>query len=153
MAAPAGAATRRPDMTLMTEITSFGRKALATCDRRCEKAWGINGRSAPDTLIALDPEDDDDIVYLADGETGEAPRNPGTYEGGCAKPFHPDSHNRWCVRECERCELVEAGERIVVRDFSRRLYNQPSKHPDADHDTLTPVHCALGNVFRPGVPT
>ncbi len=133
-------------MTLTTETRWFGRTVLATCDLRCEKAWGVNGRNAPDTTVELDlGGDEDDIVYLADHETGEAPRDPGTYEGGCAKPFHPDRHNRWCLRECERCEIVEAGEPIVVRDYSKRHYNQPSKHPEADHDVLKP----LGGTFRP----
>lgn len=134
-------------MTLTTEISWFGRRVLATCDGRCEKAWGINGRSAPDTMIEFDPDgDEDDIAYLADHETGEAPRDPGTYEGGCAKPFHPEAHNKWCVRECERCEIVEAGEPVAVRDYSKRHYNQPSRHPDADHDVMR----TIGSVFIPG---
>jgi hypothetical protein len=136
-------------MTLFTQISWSGRQVLATCDRRCEKAWGVNGRRSPETCIEFDPDGDvDDIAYLADQETGEAPRDPGTYEGGQGKPMHPDRHNKWCLRECERCDLVEAGQPVVVKDFSRRLYNQPSKHPGLDHRR----QIETGDVFHPGSP-
>lgn len=114
---------------LITKIIWFGKTCLAVCDRKCEKAWGINGRAHdPSTLVVLDDNDVDDIAYLADHEVGEAPRDPGTYEGGHGKPLHPAEHNKWCVRECERCDILEKGEEIAVRDFSQWFYNMPSKH-------------------------
>lgn len=115
---------------LTTQVHSMGRDRLYVCDRNCAKAWGVNGRRH-DTASAIDFDGEDDIVYLSDDETGEAPANPGTYEGGHAKPMHPDSHNKWCVRECERCDRIEAGEPILVPDFSVRHYNQPWRHADA----------------------
>lgn len=70
---------------------------------------------------------------------GEAPADPGTYEGGDAKPTYLGERlNKWCVRECERSQIVKAGEpRAVVEapDLSRRLFNMPWLHPE---DT-TPV--------------
>ena len=82
-------------------ITWYGEPAAVACDGKCNKAWGINSR--PRRQLS---DDEDDYVYLSDAETGEAPLNPGTYEGDCSKP-HPDSAklNKWCVRECERSEL------------------------------------------------
>lgn len=109
---------------------------LAVCDHRCEKAWGVNGRR-PSQNNAIRYDDDDDVVYLADQEVGEAPNDPGTYEGGQAKPHKPLSHNKWCIRECERCSIIEPGEIIRVWDMSHRLYNQPSKHAGAKTVWLT----------------
>lgn len=98
------------------------------CDRRCDKAWGLNGRRhAPDGVVQLS-DDDDDIAYGADHETGVAPRDTGTWEGGHAKPDVPDHHNKWCVRECERSRVVDVGEPLACPDFSARLYNIPSLH-------------------------
>jgi len=116
---------------------------LAVCDRRCDKAWGVNGRRA-DNASSIEFDQDDDIVYLADGETGTAPRDPGTYEGGQAKPFHPDRHNKWCLRECERCSVVEAGEAIRIHDFAHRQYNQPWKH-----DGAVEAWIETGETYRP----
>ena len=79
------------------EIIFFGKKVKASCDENCNKAWGINSR----------PQDDygDDTP---DGFLGNAPIDPGTYEGGCAKPINKiDIPNKWCVRECERCNLQD----------------------------------------------
>jgi len=56
------------------EITWFGRKVILACDEKCNKAWGINCR----------PENP--ANYLSDDELEEAPIDPGTYEGGHAKP-------------------------------------------------------------------
>lgn len=83
-------------------------------------------------------DDPDDYAYLADDEVGTAPIDPGTYEGGHAKPL-PDSEkmNKWCVRECERSTLYGRIERAkkqqpkILPDFSKRLFNQPWKHPGA----------------------
>jgi len=116
---------------LKTEIVFFGKTCLAVCDHRCEKAWGINGRHHFEAQVAFD--DEDDYANLADHELGDAPLDPGTYEGTDAKPFHPIRHNKWCVRECERSSLIEPGCEIVLNDYSKRVYNIPNLHPDEDH--------------------
>lgn len=111
-------------MSAKRMITFFGKPAFVDCDRRCDKAWGINQR--PEVRF----DDEDDTAYLADGELGVAPVDPGTYEGADSKPLSPDHFpNKWCVRECERCTLVRPGEPLVIKDFSQRRYNQPWKHP------------------------
>ena len=133
---------------LTTQVTTMGRERLYVCDRRCEKAWGVNGRRH-DPASSIDFDGEDDIVYLSDGETGTAPRDPGTYEGGHGKPMHPERHNKWCMRECERCDRIEEGEAILVPDYSVRHYNQPWKHGDAPQRTSIDT----GEVFRPAGPT
>lgn len=101
----------------------FGKRRIVACDGRCEKAWGINSRPR----VRFD--DADDYAFLSDGELGEAPCDPLTYEGGHAKPqITHDQLNKWCVRECERSRLFEIGETVYAEDFSRRVYNQPSNH-------------------------
>lgn len=108
-------------------ITYFGQPAKVTCDRKCKKAWGISRR--PKRQLS---EDEDDVVFLSDSELGEAPANPGTYEGGYGKPESPDMFpNKWCTRECERCEMSETGkasEPLELTDWSKPVYNQPWKH-------------------------
>ena len=108
---------------LKTEISFFGQQVTVVCDLKCEKAWGSNSR--PKLQLS---DNIDDYVWLTDGELGEAPENPGTYEGGQGKPFHPDKHNKWCVRECERSETFERGQKIMLKDFTVRIYNIPSRH-------------------------
>lgn len=109
------------------QIVYFSQPAVVICDAKCGKAWGIHGR--PRVSLSDDP---DDFAYLADNEVGEAPADPGTYEGGHAKPACPDERlNKWCVRACERCTMSSsggAGQVIEATDFSRRLFNQPWKH-------------------------
>ena len=102
------------------EIKWFGFAAVLACDGLCAKAWGISNR--PKVSLS---EDEDDIVWLSDGELGEAPVDPGTYEGGCAKPTDLSGKNRWCARECERGIVAHPGHPITPRDFSRRRFNQP----------------------------
>jgi len=114
---------------LTKRITAFGLPVEIRCDGRCSKAWGINNRPR-EQFSAADP---DDFALLADQEIPEdAPANPGTYEGGHAKPqgidcTDPARMNKWCFRECERC--VEAPK--MPHDFSTRLFNIPSLHPQA----------------------
>lgn len=97
------------------------------CDGRCDKAWGINGRPR----VQLSPTDEDDYAWLADSELGAALADPGTYEGGHAKPsgvVGSEGMNKWCVRECERCVTSAPGESdrpLALRDFTRRVYNIP----------------------------
>lgn len=101
------------------QITYFGQSAVIACDALCSKAWGINNR--PQAQLS---DNEDDYEYLADGELGVAPIDPGTYEGGHAKPAGGDGPlNKWCCRECERCVMVKPNEVIVLPDFSRRRKN------------------------------
>jgi hypothetical protein len=107
-------------------ITFCGQKAKVACDGRCDKAWGIDKR--PRVQLG-DGSNPDDYVWLSDDEVGEAPTDPGTYAGDHAKPIGAtgaEHMNKWCVRECERCEMSEPGmyhEVLELRDFSRRHYN------------------------------
>lgn len=115
------------DNTIVASIWFAG---ILLCDGKCCKAWGINNRPRVD----FDPENPDDYAFLADGEIGEAPKDPGTYEGAHGKPEDyndPERHNKWCARECERANFV-LGERGATRlpDFSARLYNMPWLHEE-----------------------
>lgn len=85
-------------------IIFFGQQAKVNCDENCNKAWGINLRpriyaELPDEIYPLPGGsifpagkeiDFDDYAYLSDNELGDAPIDPGTYEGGCAKPTSKD---------------------------------------------------------------
>lgn len=108
-------------------VTYFGQRMRVGCDRNCAKAWGINNR--PKIEFS---EDLDDYVFLADDELGDAPKDPGTYEGGQGKPSSPDDFpNKWCVRECERCAHSKVGEYeddLLPIDLSKRHYNMPWLH-------------------------
>jgi hypothetical protein len=106
------------------QIRWFGSEVTLACDGKCTKAWGLNCRPK----VELDPSDPDDVAWLADDELGDAPQDPGTYEGGHAKPEGPHEMNKWCARECERSEIFDEGKEVTARDFSQRMYNQPWKH-------------------------
>ncbi|SFF17177.1 hypothetical protein [Methylobacterium sp. yr596] len=114
-------------MSIARQITYFGQTAVVVCDAKCNKAWGRNRR--PKVQFGDDP---DDYAFLADDELGEAPTDPGTYEGSHGKPTTPAERlNKWCVRECERLgmsEPAEFNEVTTARDFSRRSYNMPWLH-------------------------
>lgn len=105
------------------DIIFFGQKALIACDEKCEKAWGNNERPR----VQLDENDEDDYAFLSDDELGIAPVDPGTYEGGHAKPIdEEDKLNKWCCRKCERCYLSGPNEydKIpILKDFSKRIPN------------------------------
>lgn len=110
-------------------IRYFGQPVLAACDANCRKAWGINSR--PTVHLS---GNEDNFEWLADGELGDAPADPGTYEGDAAKPIRLDDRlNRWCVRECERCQKVDAGlyelGEIKPKDFAERARNIPAGTP------------------------
>lgn len=122
------AGKEEPPHMIIKAVLYFGQPCALVCDARCEKAWGINSR--PQVRF----DDEDDTAYLADDELGIAPEDPGTYEGGRAKPVRPEERlNKWCARECERSVKFsgETPEDIVLPDFSRRRYNQPWRHPEA----------------------
>ncbi len=89
-------------------ILYCGQTCLIVCDGRCDKAWGINNRPRKRRS-----DDLDDYVFSGDDEIGQAPADPGTYEGDHAKPAGPGDFNKWCVRECERTSTGDPGE--VVR--------------------------------------
>jgi hypothetical protein len=115
-------------MALCTKtIQFFGQPRVLACDGCCKKAWGINNRPK----IDLDPNDEDDYAWLADSELGRAPADPGTYEGGDAKPASAKDMNKWCARECERSKMFKPGETVVVRDFSQRIFNMYGRHGTA----------------------
>jgi len=103
-------------------IQYFEQPCKVVCDEKCNKAWGISNR--PKEQLSEDP---DDILWLSDGELGDAPTDPGTYEGGHAKPTSPAQiPNKWCVRECERCAMSrpgESGKPLAPKDWSNRVYN------------------------------
>lgn len=112
-------------MRLEKLIMFCGQRARVACDGLCSKAWGISTR--PRVALSDDP---DDFAWLADGELGEAPADPGTSEGCDSKPVSvsgPDDINRWCVRECERMVMSAFGESdrpLPLRDFSQRISNK-----------------------------
>lgn len=109
---------------IVKRIIFFGQSATHACDGKCNKAWGRNGR--PRVQIS---DHVDDYAHLADDELGEAPVDPGTYEGDHAKPADargPDDINKWCVRECERAWMSPPGRPDAtpeLPDYSVRLYN------------------------------
>lgn len=103
-------------------IQYFGKPMKVNCDGKCHKAWGINSR--PKEQLS---DDEDDYVFLADGELGEAPNDPRIYEGRDGKPESVDEFpNKWCVRECERCAKSQHGEwmnELKIKQFDSRVYN------------------------------
>ena len=110
-------------------IQYFGKPCKVACDENCKKAWGLNSR--PKEIVS---DVEDDVVWLADSELGEAPDDPGTYEGGHAKPTcRAEMLNKWCVRECERSERTLTSQtvdhEIKLPDWSKRLYNIPTSNP------------------------
>lgn len=104
-------------------IQYFGQPCKVNCDGNCKKAWGINSR--PQVQLS---DDVDDYEYLADCELAIAPDDPGTYEGGDAKPqSNSEFPNKWCVRECERCNQSRSGEHelpLPVKTFDKRVRNK-----------------------------
>jgi hypothetical protein len=102
-------------------IRFFGASCVLICDGKCKKAWGINHR--PRTMLS---DDVDDHVYIADSQLGDAPDDPGTYEGGDAKPlFKAARLNKWCARECERGQVVDDMEEFTPRDLEHPEPNIP----------------------------
>lgn len=107
------------------QVRPFGNPIVIGCDAQCGKAWGIQNR--PREQLSDDP---DDYYFLADDEVGEAPADPGTYEGGHAKPTQPSERlNKWCYRECERCASASVGQPLAFPNFLARLYNIPAHDP------------------------
>lgn len=106
---------------MKSEILYFGNTVTVQCDGNCEKAWGWASR--PQKRI-----DENWIIYLSDRETGEAPADPGTYEGGYGKPrSNQEFPNKWCVRQCERCFMSDPGGKIETIDWN---VSQPSREDE-----------------------
>jgi hypothetical protein len=122
-------------------ITYVGIPLILMCDGNCKKAWGngrphiylddvaskVYGIGFPD-LYHPDPDrngiDEDDWVWLADHELGDAPDDNGMVEGGHSKPIvNADRLNKWCVRQCERSVMVEEDQDFELPNLDRRLYN------------------------------
>jgi hypothetical protein len=110
---------------LSKDIIYFGIPNVLICDGKCNKAWGINNRETNQLS-----DDEDDYETLADDDLGEAPEDPGTYEGDHAKPIYDDEKlNKWCCRECERSVMIEKTTdkndyASLLRDFSVRRKNK-----------------------------
>lgn len=106
-------------------VTAYGRPVIIVCDGECDKAWGMTTR--PKIELSDDP---DDVEWLSDSELETAPDDPGTYEGGHAKPTASSYGylNKWCFRACERSTFFEVEhEKLVefeMRDWSKRLRNK-----------------------------
>jgi len=107
-----------------TVVLYFGQHMKVNCDRRCDKAWGMDSR--PKIQLS---DDEDDVVYLADHELTIAPKMSGTWEGRDTKPLSPDEFpNKWCVRQCERCNHSNPGEftePLELTKWDERVYNIP----------------------------
>lgn len=110
------------------EIIYCGQKTKVGCDEKCNKAWGLNTR--PKEQLS---DDWDDYAFLSDGELGDAPIDPQTYEGGHGKPEADEPKlNKWCVRECERCTMSNPNDfdkPLKIKDFSKRRYNIHAHDP------------------------
>ncbi len=106
-------------------IRAYGMPMVVACDAQCDKAWGITER--PKERLS---DDEDDVVFLADGELGTAPAESSTTEGGIGKPQTPEDRlNRWCFRACERSQSsAEMQALVTLPDWSKRRHNQPWKH-------------------------
>lgn len=103
-------------MILSWDKIYCGEEVTVGCDGECDKAFGRCSR--PTASCGLR---EDDLEYLSDGELGVAARCPGTWEGADGKPRTPsECGNRWCVRQCERAEMVDRGQELVLPDFSKR---------------------------------
>lgn len=106
------------------QVQAYGEQRIIGCDGKCNKAWGVICRP----IVDLDGKGEDNHYLLGDDDLGEAPEDPGTYEGGDGKPFDAQSGedmNRWCFRQCERCEDCKVGEELQLKDWSKKRYNKP----------------------------
>ena len=96
---------------IVSAVMFAGKPTAIVCDGKCEKAWGRTSRpirAATGFCVTTG--------YCTDAELGDAPKDPGTYEGGFGKPTDR-IHNKWCARECERAELVRECEVLSLPTF------------------------------------
>lgn len=154
------------------KIVYFGRQTHTGCDAKCHKAWGtqqrpcvyldaegkvirvwLGGRGKYDLPEGADP---DNHAYVPDDLLGNAPEEPGTWEGSDGK--EPESLNKWCVRQCERNEIGDYDDPmgpLKLRDFSDWRFNMPSirdkvqSNPNWRSEFETSVRTAQAN--RPSV--
>lgn len=104
---------------LTKKIPYLGKELIFACDKKCNKAFGVNGRKKKQLS-----DDEDDYQYLTDGEVGIAPQCMGTWEGGDGKPTSlAEAPNKWCARECERSSLIDESDIQAINDFSLPVYN------------------------------
>lgn len=104
---------------IQKEVIACGQRIVIACDGNCAKAWGIQHR--PKVQLS---DNEDDFAYVPDQELGDAPIDPGTYEGGHGKPMCPEMRlNKWCFRECERCQSAPEGKRFKLPNFFQPVYN------------------------------
>lgn len=111
-----------PEIKYTKEIVFAMSPQTVGCDGKCQKAWGIQMR--PQCRLS---EDEDDYVYYKDSVLGRAPNDPGTSEGSHIKPYG-DGHiklNKWCVRQCERSDMVEHGKELAIPDLENPTPNIP----------------------------
>lgn len=83
--------------------------------------WGTSMR--PKKLLS--PDDDEDYIYLSDGELADqgltAPVDPGSREGGYLKPKNEkEQFNKWCARACERSIILDG----ILPDLNNPLPNR-----------------------------
>jgi hypothetical protein len=107
-------------VSILTKTIPYcGKEMIFACDKKCNKAFGINGREKKQLS-----DDEDDYQYLTDSEVGNAPQCMGTWEGGDGKPLTiAEAPNKWCVRECERSALIEEGDSQTINDFNFPVFN------------------------------
>lgn len=123
-------------------IVYFRQDSVLACDGKCYKAWGINSRprlyffdpGAPPRELreGEKPRNLDDYVFKKDSELGDAPEDPGTYEGDHAKPqlrvlTNSELMNKWCARECERSTVCRQGKLVVIPDLETPRPNMRGK--------------------------
>lgn len=102
-----------------------------TCDGRCDKAWGLNGR--PMKYFGDPEKDPDDYVFLPDDKLGKAPF-PYTAEGGHMRPSNVpltdgEKMNKWCARECERSRVQPRGTLLTIPNMKDPIPNLHKRHP------------------------
>lgn len=93
---------------LWKNIVFMGKPVVLACDGKCSKAWGLSNRPS------------DAIRYYCDEELGDAPADPGTYEGDQGKPRNDSEKlNKWCARECERSTMEDSLDKIKLPNRSK----------------------------------
>jgi hypothetical protein len=115
--------------------TSNGIETIS-CDGKCHKAWGVNGRQLENKNIRMASSDEEDVVFLSDADTPEMSNSSqfsNVFEGGQGKPEVRGKHNKWCMRECERSCWSSGLEDPKVLDFSYEVYNKPEIHNVENH--------------------
>lgn len=113
----------------------YSAKGLLTisCDGKCHKAWGVNGRRLENGNIRMASSDEEDVIYLSDNDVPDVANTSQFLEGGEGKPEIIGKHNKWCMRECERSSWTKGLEDPKILDFSYEVYNMPESHNVKNH--------------------